>query len=254
MRGPIALGAVVCVRSLPNDLVLEAFFVPEYGVEKNLEVVAGRRITVQIQRPSGLQDLVQLQQSDRHVREVGHERAPPPLGAQKAMKRFEDCRDRLPSPNHLVIRRRCRLIPYPRIQKCSVLSFRFEESVVVSAALKRRIQVDEIDALIIDVEAEHVEVVAVVQHVAYYRPGAATSRSPRTPSLRHVGDCRLFRSCPQKTRLPHWRRGGSRSPIGPMIRSPPPPLQNRQIEFSGSRPNCRVAGLSRAKPATVMRV
>jgi len=72
---PEVLGSLariaVCRRSLPDDLVDETVHTKD-GVQQDLEVVARRRVAVQVERPGRLQGSAKLDEPDRHLDQVRH--------------------------------------------------------------------------------------------------------------------------------------------------------------------------------------
>src|SRR5262245_10119792 len=63
-------GTVMSVRASPNQLVLEILR-SEYRIHQHLEVVAGRRVAVKVDRGRGLHDSAQFHQSRCHHAQVG---------------------------------------------------------------------------------------------------------------------------------------------------------------------------------------
>ena len=69
MNGPVAPGAIVSMRSLPDDLVSKVLW-SENVVEKQPEVVACRGVTVNVQRAVVFEKAVQLSQPWSHLYQV----------------------------------------------------------------------------------------------------------------------------------------------------------------------------------------
>jgi hypothetical protein len=94
-----------------------------------------------------------------------------PINVRKARIRLRHLTSRL---DRFLERRRCNLVPAPGVLERLDLRRRpravfCEQDVVVLVRLERRIEVDEIDGLVLDVPSQHVEVVAVVQEVRLHR-------------------------------------------------------------------------------------
>ena len=175
-------GVVVRVGALPHDLV-DKVRRTEDRVEHELEVVAGSRVTVQIERPRWLEHPVELDQPDRHLHEVGHHLVLTDPGAQGG-------HDRADRSRHLaMVDRRIRQegvvrlrtgSPVPRVVEGDDLGVTLpsrlvlEDDVVRSVRVEGRIEVDEVDRLVRDVTPEDIEIVAVVEDLRLH-PGRAYS-------------------------------------------------------------------------------
>ncbi len=70
MELPALSSVAVGGRALPDDLRPEPFG-PEDGVEQQLQVMARRRVAVEVQRSGGLQHPVKLDQPPGHHHQVG---------------------------------------------------------------------------------------------------------------------------------------------------------------------------------------
>ena len=166
------LGVVVGIRAFPDNLITEVLW-PEDRIEDDLQIVARRRIAMQIQAARRPQHPVQLHQSCRHHHHIGHHLV---LADELAQR-----------PHHLpYVRRRMgdqsvisllgRPVPVPGVLEGRDLRLRTlptllpEEHVVSPVRVKRRVEVDEVNRLIGHVLAQNRQVIAIEQCVFGNRP------------------------------------------------------------------------------------
>ena len=172
---PKALRVIVCGCPFPGNLVLEVRR-PKNRIQKNFQVMAGRRVAVQVQAAVGLQDAVQFHQAGRHHHQVGHNGV--------AADELAEC------GNHVLGRRRHRRVlddvnfegalgflgPLPSVGEGPDLRRRLlsrplaEQHVVGGVGVEGRVQVHQVHRLGGDVVPQHLKVVAVVEGVRGRRP------------------------------------------------------------------------------------
>jgi len=116
----------------------------------------------------GFQDAAEFDQARGHHAEVGHHVAV----AKKIAEGLDDLGDLLRAVGHHLLVRLCRgLVPAPGVLEGPDLRGRpgavvlGEQDVVVLVALERRVEVDEVNRLVLDIAPEDIEIVAVVQDV-----------------------------------------------------------------------------------------
>ena len=155
----------------PDDLVEKlSTLCHKNGVENQLQVVTGRLIAVQIEATRGLQHATNLSQSERHADEI----------REKATFLLEDCVESFEEFDGLLWKASVRVskdlrvaivrrsIPCPGVDErsCFCAIFRSDpvvDLVVAALGVERRIDVAEIHRLVLDVLAQNVEVVAIVE-------------------------------------------------------------------------------------------
>ncbi len=160
----IALGSC----ALPNNFI-DKVGLSKHRIQKNLKVMARGRIAVQIKRPRGLQHAVQLQKPHGHHREICHH----VVFLQKRPHRPQHFRRvGIARLHHLVKSLLGRLVSVPAIAKGFDLRLalvpvrRLEKHIIIRVGIERRIEIDEIDALVFDVLAQNGKVVAIKKRVA----------------------------------------------------------------------------------------
>jgi hypothetical protein len=180
----ITLGVIVGAIPLPDNLAPKVHRA-EDRVEQHLEVMAGGRIAMQVEASGWLQHAAQLDQARSHHREIRQQ----VRVAEKCPERLHRLRG-LPARLCDFLEGTCGFgVPLPGILERLDLrrSLRAvtlgEQDVVAGVGIERRIEVDEIDALIGDVSPEHVEVVAVIEQVIWHGPTGFYHRQLRGPCL-----------------------------------------------------------------------
>jgi hypothetical protein len=154
---------------LPHDLVSEVLR-PEHRIEESLEVVAGRRIAMEIQPPRRFQHPPKLDQPRGHHRQIREHVA----RAERDEERLHDLGYLAACLHDLLERLGRREVPPPRVLERLYLGrgplprLLGEQDVVVLVRLERRVEVDEAHRLVFDVVPEHVEVVTIVEEVRFH--------------------------------------------------------------------------------------
>jgi hypothetical protein len=155
----------VRVGSLPDDLVPEVAG-PEHPVQQQLQIVARGRVAVQIQAAGRFQHAVELDQPRRHHREIRHH----VVLTEKLLHRAEQVGDvGIAARHHLVKGLRGFRAIVPAILERLDLAVRgralgrLEEDVVVGVGVERRVEIDQVDALVRNVLAQHLQIVAIVK-------------------------------------------------------------------------------------------
>lgn len=162
----------------PDDFILKLLR-PEDGIHEQLQVVARRGVAMQVDAARLLEDSLQLHESRGHHRQVGEHVVLPEERAERAHRGAHGAA----GLHDLLVVMRGRRVPSPGVGKRFDLGVRrrplrlLEEDVVAGVRVERRVEVDQVDALILDVPTEHVQVVAVAQGAAHVRQ--ATRRSGR---------------------------------------------------------------------------
>ena len=158
---------------LPGDLRPIAISA-EDRVHQHAQVVPGGGVAVHVDCAVGLEHAAQLDQADRHHREVGGELVAP----ERFDERFEQRACTPPPPHDHVFcavhsgqQARQRLFrvwaPVPGVVECLDLlaggaaRLVAEEHIVAGVGVERRIQVDQVHAGVGNLLAEHGEIVAV---------------------------------------------------------------------------------------------
>ena len=132
--------------------------------------MARRRVAVQVEAAGGLQHPVQFDQPDRHHGQIGHH----VVFAQKAPHRPQHLGRRpVARPQHILKRRLGAVVPVPGVVEGldlggALIALRpLEKDVVGGVRIERRVEIDQVDALVPDAVAQHLEVVAIVKVVAH---------------------------------------------------------------------------------------
>ena len=178
------LRIAVSTASLPDNLASMPLGA-EYRVHQHLQVVAGRRIAMQIDRPRHLEHAMQFDQARGHHREIGHHVAVAKEGAESA----HGFRDTSTALDDFLVGALGVHVPLPRVLEGHDLRtgtravFFREEYVVVLTAVERRVEVDEVNRLILDVLAQDFEIVAVIEFVLFHC-GTILTRIRRLRNLR----------------------------------------------------------------------
>ena len=206
---PPLLGVAVGAGALPHDFVPE-FVGAERGVEQQLQVVARRWVAVQVEAAGGLQDAVKLGHALRHHRQVGHH----VVLAEEGAHRLEHVAELLRAIRHqLAVGELGLHAPVPGVVEGGDLGRRLlaalfgEQDVIRGVRVERRVEVDQVDALVLDLLAQDAEVVPEVELVL---PGVAAVR-------RFLG----HRALPDAFRLGWYCRAIGRGVSTPP-RHPPP--------------------------------
>ena len=157
--------ATMRTGTLPHDLVAKVPR-PKNHIQHHLQVVARRRVAVQIQTARRLQHPMQLHQARRHHHQV-RRYVVPPQRAHKPLHQLHQ-RGHRAGLAELVVGA---FAPLPTVGEGFDLPLRgfarllTEQQVVVAVAVEGWVEVDEVDALVGQVLAHHFQVVAVVEGV-----------------------------------------------------------------------------------------
>ena len=142
-----------CVCAPPDDLTAEGSYF-EHRVHEQFEVVAGGGVAVEVDAARRFEDAVQLHHALRHHREVGHHVV---LSEERAHG-LQEVRQLLrPAGHHVPVGALGLLIPMPGVVEGVDLgggafaARLLEQDVVRGVGVERRVEVDEINALIRDV-------------------------------------------------------------------------------------------------------
>ena len=162
--------ANVVVRSiaLPNNFVYKILG-PKHRIQQNFQIMARGRVAVQIERARRFQHAMQFDEPHRHHGEIGHH----VVLAEKLPHRHQHGRGvGIARLHHLVERLLGAWRPVPSIVEGLDLRLRLvpvrrlEKHVIGRVRIERRIEIDEINALVGDVVAQDGEVVAIIERVA----------------------------------------------------------------------------------------
>ena len=151
-----------------QTISLTKFFGAEDRVQQQLQIVTRGRVAVQVERAGRLEDPAQFDQPRRHHRRGRRACRSAPRSVRNACMRLRDLAAGL--DDLLVGGGRLRG-PSPRVLEGLDLRggplavLLREQDVVVGVRVERRVQVDEVNRLVLDVSAQDVEVVAVVEDV-----------------------------------------------------------------------------------------
>src|SRR5665213_2455596 len=156
----------MCAVSLPDNLGMEHLWT-ECCIHEELEVVAGGRVAVEVDRTGVLEDAAKLDEARGHHGEVGeHVRA-----AEEGAEGAHGIGDAAALLDDLFVAAGSFFVPLPGVLEGGDLGggartvlFR-KKDVVVLAGVERRVEVDEVDGVGRDVVAKDGEVVAVVELV-----------------------------------------------------------------------------------------
>ena len=158
---------VVSAVTFPGNLAPELTR-PKHRIHQQFEVVAGSWVAMEVDAAGRLQDAVQFDHARRHHREVGHHVIP----AKEREHRLEEIRQLLRPVGHdLTVGALGLLVPMPGVVEGMNLgggpfaARLLEQNVVRGVGVERRVEVDEIDALIRDVLPQDVQVIAKVELV-----------------------------------------------------------------------------------------
>lgn len=154
-------------RPLPDD------FIPEIGGAENsihdyFEIVAGRGVAVKIKAAGRFQDTVQLDQPDGHHGEVSHHVV---LFEKRAYGPEHFGGVGVTALHHGVKGAFGAVVPVPGIPKSLDLGLRLfagrrsEKDIVTGLTVEGRIKVNQVNAFVLNVLFQDVEIVAVVQMV-----------------------------------------------------------------------------------------
>ena len=178
---PKRLRVAVRGGALPHDFVLEIVRA-EDGVHQQLQIVARRRVAVEIDASAGLEDAVKLRHSLRHHREIRHH----VVRAQKLAHRREQFAELLRTVGYDVLVGALRLqAPAPRVVERGDLRRRIraaalaEQDVVGGFGVERRIEIDQVDAFVADALAQDVQIVPEVETVGGSFLHVSVQSSPR---------------------------------------------------------------------------
>jgi hypothetical protein len=159
-------GVAVGAAPLPND------FRPEvgrskHGVHEHLQVMTGRRVAVKVNTCGRLHDAPEFHQARGHHHEIGQHVA-----------FAEEGPERLKAISHAPARHHdlrkdgfAFLIPCPGVREslnltCGLAPVFFrEKNVVICVGVERRVQVNEVNRLVFDMPAHHIQIIAVVEQV-----------------------------------------------------------------------------------------
>lgn len=126
------------------------------------------RVAVEVETSGRLEHAVELDQADGHHGEIGHH----VVLAEEAAHGPEQLGRAGPAGAHHLVEGVLRLVvPVPRILERldlrvgAVPGLRLEQNVVVGVRVERRVEVDEIDALVRDAVVQDLQIVAVVKLV-----------------------------------------------------------------------------------------
>jgi hypothetical protein len=165
MPRPLA-NVVMCAVTLPDDLIHKELW-SKHGVHQNFEVVACGGIAVEINGAGFLEDAAEFDEAGGHHGEVGHHVGVEEEGFEGA----EGVGDAASLLDDLLVGALGVDVPLPGVFKGVNLGaglgavFFGEEDVVVLAGVEGRIEIDKIDGLVLDVELEDFEVVAVIEPI-----------------------------------------------------------------------------------------
>jgi hypothetical protein len=166
---------------LPDDLVYHVFL-PKYLIENDLKIVARRRVTVEIERAAHFQDAVHFDQSDSHHGEIGHQVAGTHKLPEGLHHVFEF--ERIRAHHYLVECLLTFFAPEPGVFKgLNLRTGEFaglvgENDIVGALRIEGRVEIDQVDGLILDVFAQDFEIVAVIEcvhgndNLIFYRESA----------------------------------------------------------------------------------
>src|SRR5665213_139263 len=164
MHRPASFCAAVRACAFPNDFTSEIIF-SHYRIAKQLEIMRGGRVAVEIKRAGGFQDAVQFDETRGHHREVSHHVVATEEG-HKGLHHFIHLAGLL---GEFPIHRLGVLVPTPGVLEClnlaggSAAVLFLKEGVVVCVRLEGRIKINEVNRFILDVSLENIEVVAVIK-------------------------------------------------------------------------------------------
>ena len=136
----------VRVRALPNDLVHVAAR-SENRIHQELQIVAGRRVAVQVDAAGGLEHAAQLHEARGHHRKVGEHVA----GAEQRVEGLQGLAHLSAGLDGGLVAPLGGQVPRPRIFERLDLAGRLlaamlgKEHVVGGVAVERRVEVDEVD-------------------------------------------------------------------------------------------------------------
>ena len=169
----VLVGRVVALGPLPGDLVAVVAR-PEGRIHQELEVVAGRGVAVEVDAPRRLEDAVQLHHALGHHREVGHH----VVLAEELAHRLEQVGETLGAlHDDLPVGDLGLDAPVPGVVEGvdlgggGLAARLLEEDVVGGVRVEGRVEVDEVDALVLHALAQDGEVVAEVEGVGGVRHG-----------------------------------------------------------------------------------
>ena len=116
----------LCLSSIPYYLIPEILF-PKYTVQYNFQVMAGRRVTMQIQAAGIFQNTAHLDKTTSHHRQVGHHVV---FAEERTESRHECCCQLagIGILQQLMIFRFCLFTPMPCIFKSCYLGTVFPSS------------------------------------------------------------------------------------------------------------------------------
>lgn len=170
MDRPVPLRRTVCRRALPDHLIQEALY-SEHRIHEHLQVVARRRVTVQVDRRRRFHGPSQFAQPRRHHHQVGQHIA----GPEERTKCLHAVGHLAAGRDQLRIRLLALLVPRPGVRERLDLPGRLapillgKEDVVVGVRVKGRVEVHQVDGLVTDVPPQDVQVIPVVQRVLHTR-------------------------------------------------------------------------------------
>ena len=154
-------------RPFPNNFALKVFF-PKHPIQHDFQVMAGRRVAVQVDTAGEFEHALQFDQPVTHHGEVGHHVV---LAQEFAQREHHVGHVGAATGFDFMKLPACLLAPMPGILKCGDLRValhalgRFEQQVVVALGIERRIEINQIDRFIRNVIAQNIEVIAVVEFV-----------------------------------------------------------------------------------------
>ena len=167
MNAPVLLAPLFCVAvrgaSLPSNLSTELVRT-EDSIQYHFEVMACRRVTVQVQAPGRLQHAVQLHQPGGHHHQVGHHL----VGADELAQRADHAAHVGRRIVHqVVIGLLGGVAPMPGVVKGDNLrlgivpAFVPEQHVVGAVGVERRVEVNQVHAFGRDILAQDGQIVAI---------------------------------------------------------------------------------------------
>ena len=123
------------------------------------------RVAMQIKRAGGFENAAEFNQTGTHHGEVGHH----VVHAEKSFERLHDFADFAGLQNQFFINALAFLIPGPSVLESADLTrsgssvLFLKKGVVVLRGVERRVEINEINRLILDISLQDVEVVAVIK-------------------------------------------------------------------------------------------
>ena len=152
--------------ALPDNLVAKELR-PKHSVHQNLQVMAGGGVAVEIDGAGLLEDAAEFDEARGHHGEIGHH-----VGVEeKCFEGAEGVGDTASLLDDLLVGAHRFVVPLPGVFKGVNLGAGLgavllgEKDVVILAGVERRVEIDEVYGLVLDVAFEDFEIVAVVELV-----------------------------------------------------------------------------------------